>query len=1503
MRKGTKKKVINGILIIIVIIFALLASLIAAFRDVTIQSMIARSLAGNLSEKLNTEVKIKTFYITENFTVCVEDVQINDLSGYPLFMIGRLDAKFSPIISLNDFKIKDIYVKDVVGRIVKYEGDENLNFKDVMLQLGGANNEKKEEEEDEESDFSLRIDNLKVDNCHVVYWDQNRHNVEKYSFDWYHIDIDSIYGEFNNLEIRHDTIAGDVLALKGKDRCGLTLDSLSGNTEFCDKSLTINNLLLHTNESHLDLDLRFEYNNLECFDEFEDSVKIISDIRPTTMLLSDLKYFSWIMRKMPDKFYFNTRFEGYVNNFTVTNFDAYFGNESHFDADLSFTGVTEFFDAYIDANIRELSTSYEDTKNFAIPIESETVPIPESLKDLGKYTLSGSYQGYAEDFNTQFKITSEMGNIDAQLYLNTKEQFEYSLILDVKDLETSKLINSNEISDMSFDIEMSGRGLDIADAELEADLHFSSLNIHGDQLDDLKIHSDLENQRLITITNINHPDLVLDLSTMIDFKGQEPSYNIIAKIDKADLVNLNLLDSDSIMQLSTKIDVQFCGNDIDNITGKLNIDSTRYYNGEEFLMNKFTANVSEISDIKDVSIDCDFFNFYGYGIVNAKTFVNTVKNTAKRYVNIPAWFSNTVPDTHKQEFSILLELKDTETLSKLFMPSLHISKGTMINASYTDGYAYHGSTIESDEIIFNGLKFKNVDIRNNAKFDEFTSNIFIDNIILRDTVGTKNDMINLENISLLSRFGNDTIKIDLNWNDDEVEDHNIAKINSTFVPHSVSGGLLSIQSDLIIINDTLWKINPDCNIDFKKSDTDINNFDLFTDNQMISVHGLLPYSDTDTLHAEFKNLDISDFNFITSGNGILFEGKLNGFVGISGLNENMSFSSDIDLNKFKLNDQNIGDISASAKWYDPKESIFVNLVVYNDSVADKRQESIGALGFYYPRKNRDNLSFDMFFNDFNLVTLSPFIDSEVDRIGGFVSGNLKLRGSLDEPDILGNVKLNGAGCRINYLNTFYTLYNDIKLEEDKIIFENVVITDTLSNSATVNGVINHKHLKDFDLDINVECNDFLALNIPAEHAEGFYGTAVTDGTVQIKGPFNDLHMTIDAVTKKGTEISVPLSSTSSVDNNFVVFVQENEGLDTITERFVPEVVKSESNFTMDLDAEINSDAEVNIYLPQNMGSINARGNGNININMDAENFGLRGDYTITNGSFVFKLEMIRRTFNLRNGGTLHWTGDPTDADINIVGVYRTKSSLNSLGAQAVDSTAMSSNINVDCIIRLTDKLMNPTITFGIELPNATDDTRGLVYSIIDTTNQAVMAQQVFSLLVLGSFSNTAGNNVSRLGTTAGYNVITSQLSNWLSQISKDVDVGINYTPNDQLTNEEIEVALSTQLFDDRLIIEGNFGVIRGNKNDADNANDIVGDVDLTFRLTKRLSLKAYNHTNVKNNYYIYSVEEYSDFTQGVGISFSQSFDNVREIFHYNNRNKNKKTKKTKLKLDDESKPK
>lgn len=395
-------------------------------------------------------------------------------------------------------------------------------------------------------------------------------------------------------------------------------------------------------------------------------------------------------------------------------------------------------------------------------------------------------------------------------------------------------------------------------------------------------------------------------------------------------------------------------------------------------------------------------------------------------------------------------------------------------------------------------------------------------------------------------------------------------------------------------------------------------------------------------------------------------------------------------------------------------------------------------------------------------------------------------------------------------------------------------------------------------------------------------------------------MNIEAETKRGTEINIPLTSTSDMDNDFIVFVNKQVQSDTIVDQYVNKITKKDSGFTMNLQSKVTPDADVNIYLPMNMGSISSKGGGNINIGVTPNDFNLRGDYLVESGNFVFTLEMMKRTFTLRRGGTIRWTGDPTDADIDVVGVYRTKTSLTSLGPDFVDSTAVSNNINVDCIIRLSDKLMNPTLTFGIEIPNATDDVKNMVYYVVDTTNQSVMAQQVFSLMILGSFANTGTADFSHMSANAGYKVVANQLSNWLSQISKDFDIGIKYTPNDKLTNEELEVALSTQLFDDRLIIEGNFGVIRGDNVNTSNANNLVGDVDITYRITKRLSVKAYNHTNIKSNYYLYSFENYSDFTQGVGISYSQSFDNVREIFTIHRKNK---AKKQKNKSDDKPKSK
>ena len=1470
-----------------------MASLIAAFRDTTVQTIIARSLAGTLSKKLDTDVKIRTFYITTSLAVCIEDVQVNDLEGYPMFEIGKVKAKVAPMMSLNDIHVKSVHVQNVLGRLVKYEDADALNINEIMTKLGLN---KKDEKND--ADFRLSIDKIKLDNGHLIFWNQHKDKPEKLGMDYAHLDVDSIFCGVTDLEIRNDSIFGLVHTLKGKDRCGLVLDNAAGNVMFCDRCLNIDNLNIEMNESHVDLDLRFEHENTKAYLDFIDSVNIIGNIRPSTLLLSDLRYFSWILDKMPDKFVISGLFNGKVSDFALKDFVATFGNDSKIDADLSFDGLPHFYQTFITADVRLITSSYDDLTHFAIPGESKTIPLPDVLSSLDFFTSSGSFQGYANDFKTDVKVFSDMGVIDADVVLNTTENSNYSFCIIADSLNLKDYMGLAGVPKVSFDLTMEGAGLDLPSTDFEADLNIRSVELLGNIFNDILVHGDFENQRLMAMTNYRHPFIGLNMASMVDLSGSQPSYNVIAKIKNADLVNLHLVDIDTVMVVSTLVDAEFRGNNIDNITGRLKIDSTDFYYWEKYTMNNFSAVISEVSGIKDVSIDCDFFDFYGSGIIHPKTLGNAIKNMAKNYINVPSWFGNTEPDTEKQEFSFSMNLKDTRQLSKLFIPELQVSEGTTINATYTDGHAYHGSTVESPEVVYNGLRFKNIDIRNTAGFEEFVSRINIEDIILRDTTGGRLEPISLENIVLGTRCGNDTVNVDIVWDDDDVADHSKAYIQTMFVPYATNGGLLTVNSKEIILNDTLWYLSPDCNIEFRKDKTEINKLQLNTGTQSLALNGNYPNRDIDTLKAVFTNMDVSDFDFITKGDKLDFDGVVNGTVGVSGINENLAFSSNLEVGDLNINEQEVGDVFVNAKWHDEKKAIFINTEIYNEMFGSNQHESVGLAGYYFPRMKEDNLSFNLNFDDFKMETVSPFISKVADRMNGYASGNLEITGSIKEPVVVGSVRMKDAGCRVNFLNTYYTFNDEVSLTKDKIRFDDFVLNDTLGNTAVVNGAINHNNFRDFNFDINLQCNDFLALNIPAENAKGFFGTAVADGTVVINGPANDVTMNIKALTKRGTEINIPLSGMGTMDNNFIVFVQKDRESDTLSPTIVPDVIKDKNEFTMNLSTAVTPDAEVVIFLPMNMGSINARGGGNVNIGLNSNDFELRGDYLVSSGTFTFTLEMMKRVFTLRRGGTIRWTGDPTDADIDIVGVYRTKASLMSLGTMAVDSSALANNVNVDCIIRLSDKLMNPTMTFGIELPNAIEDTKNLVYSVVDTTNQAIMAQHVFSLLVLGSFSYTPGANISRMGTNAGYSVLTNQLSNWLSQISDDVDIGINYTPNDRLTNEELEVALSTQLFDDRLTIEGNFGVIRGDRNDASNANNIVGDVDLTFRLTKRLSLKAYNHTNIKNNYYYYSFDTYSDFTQGIGLSFSQSFDNIREIFTLNRKNK---AKKQKIKSDDKPK--
>jgi hypothetical protein len=400
------------------------------------------------------------------------------------------------------------------------------------------------------------------------------------------------------------------------------------------------------------------------------------------------------------------------------------------------------------------------------------------------------------------------------------------------------------------------------------------------------------------------------------------------------------------------------------------------------------------------------------------------------------------------------------------------------------------------------------------------------------------------------------------------------------------------------------------------------------------------------------------------------------------------------------------------------------------------------------------------------------------------------------------------------------------------------------------------------------------LNTDASMNSLFYGKAYVSGLVKITGDVYNINMDINAKTEKNTHLFIPISSESEIsDNDFVRFTNKKIQLNK-DDNYKVDL----SGITLNMGLDVTPDADVQIIFDNKIGDIiKAKGNGNLKLEITTlGDFNMYGDYAIDQGDYLFTLKnVINKHFTIQKGSSLKWNGSPYDAYADITAIYQVKTSLYNLNPADADSAENKKRIDVDCLLSMKDKIFNPTITFDIDLPNSSENKKNLVKSYTSTEEE--MNRQIFSLLILNSFTkpddkNIVGTVSTGLGSTST-ELLSNQLSNWLSQISKKFDIGVNYRPGTQLTSEELEVALSTQLFDDRLSIDGNVGY-SGAQSGTGKTSNIVGDVNVEYKIppTGRFVLKGYNKSNTVD-----LLNTNAPYTQGLGIFYRREFDSFGEL--------------------------
>ncbi|MFH0866656.1 MAG: translocation/assembly module TamB domain-containing protein [Bacteroidota bacterium] len=1460
------KKTLKILLYFFLFLLALPGMLYSVLQISFVQNYITHRMASYLSEKLHTEVSIGGVDINIMFDVILEDVKINDQHQKPI-----IDAKYL-MLDMNDIfyeeqgiSLDKIVLEDAKVRLVKYKNEKYLNYKFIQDYFSSEDTTTSGGQ-----GWKIKIGSLVLINNNFIYLDENASPQEK-GINFSNLDISSLNVHFNNVYLCGDTITAGIRKMSMTDRSGFILKSLSADALISSTGIDLQNLKITTQKSNLSLHLKFTYNDYNDFNDFITKVQMDALLKPSKLFLNDLAYFAPDLYGMTDIVGICGEIKGKVANLKGKKFQFLYGDGTYFLGDFNVSGLPDVEGTYIHFNVKNFKTCQYDIAAFSLPESAgmKHIELPVELIRLGNIGFKGAFTGFYNDFVAYGNFYTEMGNVSTDITLRNNKTtglIEYDGKVEALNLNIGKILDvQDELGLISMNANVTGAGFDAENATVKMDGTINAIDFRNYHYTNIELEGDLERKKFNGYMKINNENVKLDFTGMVDYSGELPVFNVASRIENLKLSKLHFLDieGDSLSSLSTELELNFEGDDIDNIQGSISAENTSYtYKGEKYFLSSFKfVNTAEKSGKKSLTINSDYFD----ADISGSFMFNNLYLSSLKFIKVylpsySSWITENLDSIPEQNFVYFIKLKNTLPLCKLFMPELTVSPNTILKGSYNTNQSLLDLSITSANAEYSDYKFKDFFISGKTKDSKIHVNVGCQKINFSDTLG-------LDNVTLASITKNDSIRYQLTWenNDDQIK--NSGDIKGFFSLSMRPKLELKFLDAKLVINDTTWSVDPANVIFFDSSSVAIQNLIFSTKHQKVKIDGSISENPAELLHLNFDGFNVSNLDMLYSSSGVDIDGYLNGFVDISNVYHSLNIISNLTINDFYVNNDKLGKAVVIINWNDAQKAALIDAdIIYEGATGSNNPISVS--GSYYPERDTTNFDIDISLTNFKLKLLEKYMKSFCSSFKGFATGKLKLKGTPAEPDLNGHVYLVVKGMKIDYLNENYSFTDSIIVTKNSFSFDHLVLNDAFGDTAVCDGKITHHNFNDMNLDVTIKTYNLQCLNTDASMNSLFYGKAWATGVVKITGDVDNINMDIDAKTEKGTRFYIPITSDEEIsDNDYIHFVTKHS--DTIRdENYKVDLAGMTLNFGLD----VTPDADVQIIFDSKIGDIiKARGSGNIRMEITTlGDFNMYGDYVIDEGDYLFTLKnVINKKFIIQKGSSLKWNGSPYDAIADITAIYPVKASLNDLVISAGDSSSSEEYnklIPVDCLLGMKDKIFNPAITFDIDLPKSDESTKTLVKTLIN--NEQEMNKQIFSLLVLNRFMPLEKIQYTAISSGLGSTsteLLSNQLSNWLSQISKKFDIGVNYRPGSEITSEEVEVALSTQFMDDKLIIDGNVVASGGTQK----SSNIVGDVNIEYKLTERLHVKGFNKSNT-----IDLVNSNAPYTQGLGIFYRREFDTL-----------------------------
>ncbi len=1459
---------------------------LAAFimlRTAPVQTYLAHRAAIYLSKQLNTEVTIGAFRLNWFLEAVITDIKISDKHHMVLLQAKKIRADVKSVSFENrKLVLNEIALSDANVNLIYYKADSNLNLQFIVDYFSSP-----VVDTTYSAPWVLRINNAKLIASHFAFRDERYMSPVK-GIDFSDMDFSDLNLEVKDIELKGDSIMADIRGLKLKEKSGFRLNDFKTKATICPRGLTAQGLQITTENSRLSMDLKFEYNNWDAYNYFLDSINIKANILPSQLDMRDIVTFVPDISGMAEVFDFSGKIKGTVSSLTAKDFELAFGKFTSFKGNFNINGLPDIAETFVNLKIDKFISNVSDIQSFTLPSADSNrhIVLPVPILKFGNIGINGRFTGFYNDFVSKATFITDVGKVTTDILLTNDKahhNYEYDGKILADSFNIGKVFDIKELGTLSLYASIKGKNFSFEKADLTMKGEITNLHYEDNRIGLINFDGDFRQKKFTGGVYINDKLVGLNFLGSADFSEELPAFDFQADIVNANLSKLKLMTGDSIVILSTSTDFKFKGNTIDNLIGGLRFRNTSFTMGSKTLRMKDLSLVttSLANGGKRMQLNSDYANAVFSGEYTFDDMSDYLKMVFTEF--LPSLSPEERQSVRQQRgsFDYTIQLHHTDSLTWMFMPWLKINSNTLISGKFDPALGQVNINGRSPLIVLNGIALHGWSLTGSTVDKSLIVEMLCDKI---NTSADNNEtsLKRVEQFKLQAVASDDSVKFGISWDDKVVPDHNKGNITGAVSFKENPRLLVRIDNASLMINDTVWNSVPGNLLTIDKSYYEARNFGFTSRDSHVILNGTVSTDPLSQMVLDLKDFNVSHTDLLTQEIGIDFDGYVSGRVTFSELFSIPHLSADITIKDFGFNHENLGDAIIKSYWDNEKKLIAVDLQIKYVGNAGIHFP-LKVAGNIYPEKEHDNFDLKIDVDNLKVHTFEPFLTGIFSRMKGYGTGAITLTGDFADPVFKGSLKLMRTELLIDYLRTSYSLTGDFNFDKGRMWFKDIQLMDSTFGKGLVSGSIYHKAFSDISLDIELKADNLVTLNTPYNPNEVYYGRAKATGTMTLKGPVDNLVMKANVRSEKGTDVVIPISFSRSISENS--FIQYRQHGDT-NKVYSTNIPRESSIFSLQLGLDVTRNAGIGIILPYQMGTIDVFGDGLVNMGVDTRGeYSMYGNYIMDNGNFMFNFQnILKKNFQIQKGGSITFNGSPYDADIRLQAVYKVKTSLT--GLPITQEQYKGARVNVNCIISLTGNLYNPDIKFSLTMPDATEELQRAIYSLIDTTNALEMNQQMISLLVLNTFSSSSGLNYSgaSLGISS-YEILSAQLTRMLSQISKNFDIGVNYRPGDQLTPREVELALSTQLFDNRVTIDGAVGT---NTYSTSQTTQIIGDVLVEVKITEdgRFRFKAFNRTNSPGDVLF---SNYSHYTQGVGIVFRKEFNKLDELF--------KRTKKGMTKAD------